>query len=137
MLAEAEVEVAEPEVEVAEPEVAEPEGVAAVEVVGALVLGAAGAPRSNQHRCHQRRSNQRHCYQDRLNQCPGHQPRYLPGLSRPARSLRRMSLLTGGRQHCRCHVRGLRNLRRPLERQLGRCRLFQTDPGRRAPAHRR
>jgi hypothetical protein len=123
---------------VAEPEVAEPEGVAAVEVAGALVVGVARAPRCNQHRWHQRRSNHRRFHQGRLNQCPGHQRRYLPGFQRPARSLPRMSPLTiGGRQHCRCHVRGPRNLHRPLVRQLGRSRLFQTDPRRRGPAHRR
>jgi hypothetical protein len=65
---------------VAEAEEAEPEGVAAVDVVAALVVGVAGAPRSNQHRWHQRRSNQRRCHQGRLNQCRGHQRRYLPGL---------------------------------------------------------
>ena len=35
---------------------------------------------------------------------------------------------SGGRQHCRCHVRDLRNLHRPRARQPGRCRLFQTNP---------
>jgi hypothetical protein len=97
-------------------EVAEEE-VAAVEVVGALLVGVARAPRCNQHRC----SNQRRCHQCRSNQRLGCQRRYL--------TLRRRPPLTiGGRQHSRCHVRDLRNLHRPLVRQLGRCRLFQTDP---------
>ncbi len=60
--------------------VAEPEGVVAVEVAGALAAGVARASRCNQHRWHQCRSNQRRCHPGRLNQCPGHPRRYLPGL---------------------------------------------------------
>jgi hypothetical protein len=123
----------------AEAEVAEEEGVAAVEVAGVLVAGvlvaaalAVGvlrAPRCNQHRWHECRSSQRRCHQCRSNQRLGRRRGYLARSERPTRSLRRRPPLTiGGRQHCRCHVRDLRNLHRPLMRRLGRCRLFQTDP---------
>ena len=77
----------------------------AVEAAGTLVVRVARAPRCNQHRSHER----------------------------PLR--RRPPFTIGGRQHCRCHVRDLRNLHRPLVRQLGRCRLFPTDPPRRGVAH--
>ncbi len=43
------------------------------------------------------------------------------------RSLLRRVPLTIGRLRRRCHVRDRHNLHRPLVRQLGRHRLFQTD----------
>ena len=94
----------------------------------------ARAPRCNQHHWHERRGNQRRCHQCRSNQRLGHQRAYQARSQRPTRSLRRRPPFTiAGRQHCRCHLRDLRNFHRPLVRQLRRCRLFQTNPPRTSP----
>ena len=131
MAGEAEEEVAEEEEEeeVAEAEVAEAEAEVAAEEEAVALVVVPRRPCCNPRRWHQRWSDQRRCHQCRSNQCLGHQGGY--------QTLRRRPLTTGGRQHCRCRVLDLHNLHRPLVRQLGRCRLFQTDPPRRGPAHRR